>query len=157
MSLKSESGCGCASTTIRPSRTSSSSSSATYAAPTVVEITSETQFHDLVAGSTGIVVVDFFTTWCNPCKRLAPQLQQLSRKYPNVLFLKVDADQFRELAVEQHGVQGFPTFCFYKNQEQALDFTFSGADIRRVESVITTLEGEEDEEEREEEEGSDSE
>jgi len=37
-----------------------------------------------------LTVVDFYTTWCGPCKQMEPVLQSLSMKYPRVLFLKVN-------------------------------------------------------------------
>ena len=58
----------------------------------------------------GIVLVDFYTEWCGPCKMLASILEEID--YMDVL--KVDADKFPELAMK-FGIMSVPTLCFYKN------------------------------------------
>jgi len=45
-------------------------------------------------------IIDFYTTWCGPCKRLAPIMEELSEKYDGkVLFYKADTERERELAM----------------------------------------------------------
>ena len=44
----------------------------------------------------GVVVVDFFATWCGPCKMLSPVIDELSGELENVNFVKVDIDQSRD-------------------------------------------------------------
>ena len=46
----------------------------------------------------GVVVVDFFATWCGPCKMLSPVIDELSGELENVNFVKVDIDQSMDLA-----------------------------------------------------------
>ena len=65
-------------------------------------------FYDLVAS--GIILVDFYTEWCGPCKMLGSILEEID--YMDVL--KVDADKFNDLAIK-FGVMSVPTLCFYKD------------------------------------------
>ena len=57
-----------------------------------------------------VVLVDFYTTWCGPCRILAPILDQLT----GVVVGKVDGDFSSELA-EQNNIRAYPTLIFYKN------------------------------------------
>lgn len=58
-------------------------------------------------------VVDFYATWCGPCKAMAPHLSKLVQEYPDVDFYKVDVDESPEIA--QHcGVSAMPTFVYAK-------------------------------------------
>ncbi|RLV89088.1 Thioredoxin-1 [Spathaspora sp. JA1] len=65
----------------------------------------------------GLVVVDFFATWCGPCKMIAPLLEKFSSEYPQVKFLKVDVDQFGSIA-QEYEVTSMPTIIFFKNGQQ---------------------------------------
>jgi len=58
----------------------------------------------------GIVLVDFYTEWCGPCKMLGSILEEID--YMDIL--KVDADKFPELAMK-FGIMSVPTLCFYKD------------------------------------------
>ncbi|KAJ3439347.1 thioredoxin-like protein [Anaeramoeba flamelloides] len=86
----------------------------------------------------GIVVVDFFATWCMPCKLVGPVFVELSKKYPDVKFLKVDVDQQNQIAKKEK-VRSMPTFHFYKGGEKV--DTFSGADPVRIEETVKELGG----------------
>lgn len=52
---------------------------------------------------------------CGPCQGIAPHFEQFPKKYPQVIFLKVDVDKCQETAVSQ-GVKAMPTFVFYRNK-----------------------------------------
>jgi thioredoxin 1 len=70
------------------------------------------------AESTGkIVVVDFTATWCGPCRLIAPIFAELSKKYENLIFLKVDVDEVQEVTSKWE-VRAMPTFIFIKNKKQ---------------------------------------
>jgi thioredoxin 1 len=70
----------------------------------------------------GNVVVDFFATWCGPCKMMHPIIDQLAQKYKDtVRFVKIDVDQFTELTRNFKvgdqiiNVEGYPQFFFFKD------------------------------------------
>ena len=57
-------------------------------------------------------IVDFYATWCGPCKRLSPTMEELSKQYEGkVKFYKVDVDQDKELA-NAFGIESIPTIYF---------------------------------------------
>lgn len=62
------------------------------------------------------VLVDFFATWCPPCKALAPILEEFANENTNVKVLKVNVDENQELAIE-YGVTLVPTLIFIENGE----------------------------------------
>ncbi len=62
-----------------------------------------------------IVIIDFFATWCGPCKMLAPILEKYVEKNNNIKVIKIDVDNFQSLA-KQHTIMSVPTLLFYKNK-----------------------------------------
>eukprot|EP00727_Mastigamoeba_balamuthi_P008027 m51a1_g3845 putative trx2p (142) ;mRNA; f:362649-363229 len=60
-----------------------------------------------------LVVVDFFATWCGPCKMMAPKFEAMSRKYTSATFMKINGDEC-PMCVDLAGVTAFPTFQLYK-------------------------------------------
>ena len=65
----------------------------------------------------GLVLVDFFATWCGPCKMLAPVLEEVANENPALTILKIDVDEVGELAA-QFGIQAIPTLILFKNGER---------------------------------------
>merc|ERR1711994_1026486 len=61
-----------------------------------------------------LVVIDFYATWCGPCKMIAPKLEEMSKTKTNVVFLKVDVDEAEDVAME-YNISAMPTFLFMKN------------------------------------------
>ena len=65
----------------------------------------------------GVVVVDFFATWCGPCKMLSPVIDELSGELENVNFVKVDIDQSMDFA-QKFKIVSVPTLKVFKNGEE---------------------------------------
>lgn len=80
----------------------------------VTEIRDSERFKKVSSISDKLIVIDFGAEWCGPCKRIAPMYEQLSDIMKNVVFCKVDIDEFEELA-QKFDVRSVPTFVFIKN------------------------------------------
>ncbi len=77
------------------------------------------EFEAEVLKASSPVVVDFYATWCGPCKRLAPIMEDLAESYKSkVKFVKVDIDNASELA-NQYQIEGVPTVIFYQGGKVA--------------------------------------
>lgn len=72
------------------------------------------EFNEEVLNGKGVVLVDFFATWCGPCKALSPILDELAEKLPEVKIVKVDIDADSELASE-YRVMSVPTMKIFKD------------------------------------------
>lgn len=68
----------------------------------------EKDFNDLI--NNNLILVDFYTEWCGPCKMLSEVLKNVDF----IKILKVDADKFPNLAMK-FGIMSVPTLCFFKN------------------------------------------
>ncbi len=83
-----------------------------------VKPVNQAQFESELAQTNRAMVVDFYATWCGPCKRLSPMLDELAGPLTNrINFLKVDVDQSPELA-QRYAVQGVPTLVFLRNGKE---------------------------------------
>ncbi len=65
----------------------------------------------------GVTLVDFFATWCGPCKMLSPVVEQLAEEMGDrANFFKVDVDEADEIAAE-FGIMSIPTLIVFKDGE----------------------------------------
>ena len=78
----------------------------------IKHIESKQEFEEII--SKGDVLVDFFATWCGPCKMLSPVLEELDKEGFPVQIVKIDTDELTELAIE-FGVQAIPTLLYFSN------------------------------------------
>lgn len=65
----------------------------------------------------GVTVVDFFATWCGPCKMLAPVLEELESDRSDFKIVKVDIDKEEALA-RSYGVMSVPTLILFKDGKE---------------------------------------
>ena len=73
------------------------------------------EFRSKVENGDGVTVIDFFATWCGPCKMIAPILEELSKDMRGkVKILKVDIDKSADLAMK-YGIMSVPTLMIFKN------------------------------------------
>jgi len=106
----------------------------------VKNVRSAKEFQQLITGAPArqLVVVDFFATWCGPCKEIAPKYEQMARDMRHVLFLKVDVDANKDLA-QQYGVKSMPTFKLLRKARVVDDLT--GADAEALRAKVEALAG----------------
>ncbi len=79
----------------------------------VIAVTNET-FEQEVLRSDAPVIVDFWASWCGPCRMLAPILDQVASERPDVKIAKINVDEQMELA-SRFGIVSIPTLIVFKN------------------------------------------
>ena len=76
-----------------------------------IELNSK-NFDETVAA--GIVLVDFWATWCGPCRMLAPTIDEIAESRDDIVVGKVNTDEAPELCV-RFGIEYIPTLLFFKD------------------------------------------
>ena len=64
------------------------------------------------------VLVDFFATWCGPCKMFAPTFDEFAADHTEIEAVKIDVDQLGDVA-RRYGIMSIPTIILFKNGEPA--------------------------------------
>lgn len=101
------------------------------------ELNSEGAFDSAVKKAKDkLVVVDFATTWCGPCKVMEPKVTALSEEYTDAIFYKVmgDSSAAASALMKREGVRAVPSFHFWKNGERV--DVVNGANIDAVTTSV---------------------
>ncbi|XP_021747961.1 thioredoxin H2-like [Chenopodium quinoa] len=88
--------------------------------PAVVEIHSTDQWSSHLESSKNsdkLMIVDFSASWCGPCQYMEPIVKDLSTKYRDVEFVKIDVDELSDVASEFE-VDAMPTFVFFRKGKE---------------------------------------
>lgn len=79
----------------------------------MVEAIQDSQFEQLVLKGEGLILVDFWASWCGPCKQLVPVLEDINRDKPEILIYKVNVDDNPATAA-RYAVMALPTLILFK-------------------------------------------
>lgn len=81
-----------------------------------IDITDD-NFQEMITSSDKLILVDFWAEWCNPCKALAPALEDDSNDLvEKIIVYKINIDQ-NPINPQKYGVRGIPTIIFFKGGE----------------------------------------
>jgi len=82
----------------------------------VIELNKD-NFDKEVKEHKGVVLVDFYGTWCHPCMILKPIYKELSEQIDGVKFASLDTDKAPEIS-QEHGIRGIPCIIAFKNGQE---------------------------------------
>lgn len=101
------------------------------------EITNN-EFENEVIKSDKLVLVDFFATWCPPCKMLAPVLEKISEDRKDFKILKLNTDENIQLSIN-YSIESIPTMIIFKDgieMDRMIGYTSEEEIIRTVNKYI---------------------
>lgn len=75
-------------------------------------------FEDEVLKSDKPVLIDFWASWCGPCRMVSPLVDELAEEHPEYKFCKVNVDEEEPLAIK-FGIMSIPTLIVFKNGTEA--------------------------------------
>ena len=81
----------------------------------IINLTKDS-YHNEVMETEKVVVIDFWATWCGPCKMMAPVVEEVAKDYPDVKVCKVNVDEEPELS-NAFKIVSIPTIVVIKNDE----------------------------------------
>ncbi|MFA6819863.1 MAG: thioredoxin [Bacteroidaceae bacterium] len=104
----------------------------------VMEIVITDENYSEYASQNKPMMIDFSATWCGPCKKMAPIIEELGKKYDGRIIVgKVDVDENPEIT-SQFGIRNIPTILFFKDG-QVVDKTVGAIPANDVEAKMEKL------------------
>lgn len=103
----------------------------------VLEVGSEEELDKTISSAgASLVVVDYSTTWCGPCKVIYPKYEELSNQFPDAIFTKVigDSTQAATKLMKREGVRSVPSFHFWKGGKKVDQV--NGANSEALETTL---------------------
>lgn len=89
---------------------------------------------DAALKDNSIVVVDFFATWCGPCRMISPFLEEISKEMSGLKIFKVDIDKSPDIA-SNYDVMSVPTLIMFKNGEKVSSCIGAASKARLVDWI----------------------
>ncbi|MEW5302981.1 MAG: hypothetical protein WDW36_005714 [Sanguina aurantia] len=93
-------------------------------------------YHTFVESNDSLVIVDYYTDWCGPCKMIAPELERMAAQYSKVAFAKLNCgldNDSKRLAIAL-GIKALPTFHIFKGGKKQAELT--GAKAAQLRQLI---------------------
>jgi thioredoxin 1 len=85
-----------------------------------IKVVTDATFDEMVINNARPVVVDFWATWCGPCKMVAPEMEKIAAKYDGTVdVVKVDVDANPSLS-QKYGIMSIPTIAFFRPGQQPM-------------------------------------
>ena len=98
-------------------------------------LNTESEFNEFIKKNEK-VMIDFYTTWCGPCKTISPYFEELSKLYPNIEFAKVNCDENLEIC-QEYEISSLPTFISIQNGKIVTRVT--GSNKENLKNIVSQL------------------
>ncbi len=79
----------------------------------ILETSDDNFNNDVIRSTSEYILVDFYAPWCGPCKMLSPVLEEISKEFVDIKFIKVNVDENPHLS-QNYGISGVPSIIMFK-------------------------------------------
>lgn len=81
----------------------------------MIFLENEQDFFELINNK--LVLVDFYATWCGPCRMISPIIDEIAKETTDLMVVKVDVDKYQNIATK-YGIMSIPTLKVFKNGKE---------------------------------------